>query len=158
MIRQLLASLPWNLTLVGAWHLAVFIACIRLPISIFNPRKRRYQPKVWERGGKWYRDKLKIQRWKDKVPQYIGRGGFSKEHLADLTPDYLDEFIMETCRAEWMHLLNCICAAAVFFTNPLLPGLFYVGLVLLGNLPFAIIQRYNRFRLQTLREKRFSTV
>jgi len=38
--------------------------------------------------------------------------------------------------------------------NPLLVGLVFSFLILLGNVPFACIQRYNRFRLQVLRKKR----
>jgi glycosyl-4,4'-diaponeurosporenoate acyltransferase len=143
----------WNLFLIGLWHTAIFLACIKLPHSMFAPTKERFAPRTWEHGGRWYRDKLKIQLWKDKVPQHIGKDGFSKEHLKDVSVDYLDEFVMETCRGEWMHMKNCICAVITLLINPLLVGLVFSFLILLGNVPFAIIQRYNRFRLLVLRKK-----
>lgn len=146
--------LAWNLVIVVLWHAAVFLACIKLPNSKFSPAKERFSPRSWEHGGRWYRDKLKIQLWKDKVPQYIGKEGFSKEHFTDLSIDYIDSFILETCRGEWMHLKNCICAAVVLLINPLLVGLVFSFLIFLGNVPFALIQRYNRFRLQVLRKRR----
>lgn len=99
----------WNLVLIGLWHLVVFLACIKFPDSFFDPAKNRFAPKEWEHGGRWYRDKLKIQEWKDSLPQYTGHDGFSKAHLTDLSLDYLDSFIRETCRGEWMHLKNCVC-------------------------------------------------
>lgn len=141
----------WNLFIIGVWHLTVFLAGVKLPHSI--SRKERYAPKEWEHGGRWYRDKLKIQLWKDRVPQHIGKDGFSKEHLTDISIDYVDEFIFETCRGEWVHLKNCICIVVTMLINPLLVGIVFSFLIMLGNLPFAIIQRYNRFRLQVLRKK-----
>lgn len=144
----------WNLVIVGLWHAVVFLACIKFPNSKFNPSKERFSARPWEHGGRWYRDKLKIQLWKDKVPQYIGKEGFSKEHFTNLSLEYIDSFILETCRGEWMHLKNCICTVVILLINPLLVGLVFSFLILLGNLPFAMIQRYNRFRLQVLRKKR----
>ncbi len=144
----------WNLVIICLWHIVIFLACVKLPSSRFNPSRERFLPKTWEHGGRWYREKLKIQIWKDRVPQYIGKEGFSKEHLTDVSIDYLDAFIVETCRGEWMHMKNCVCMIVTLLINPLLVGLVFSFLILLGNLPFAIIQRYNRFRLQVLRKKR----
>ena len=143
----------WNVMIVTIWHVVIFIACVKLPNTTFDSSRHRYQAMRWEHGGRWYRDYLKINLWKDKVPQHIGKDGFSKEHLTNISLDYLDEFILETCRGEWMHLNNCICSVVIVLINPLIPGLIFGFLILLGNLPFAIIQRYNRFRLQTLRRK-----
>ena len=142
-----------NVALVACWHVVVFIACVRLPAEVFDGNRKRYQPKNWEKGGRWYRDHLKIQLWKDKVPQFIAKDGFSKSHITSLSLEYLDEFIMETCRGEWMHLANCLCAAVLLLINPFPVNLIFACLVLLGNLPFALIQRYNRFRLYTVRRK-----
>lgn len=144
----------WNLVIIGLWHVVVFLACVKLPKSRFNPSKERFVAKTWEHGGRWYREKLKIQHWKDRVPQFIGKDGFSKEHLTDVSIEYIDEFILETCRGEWMHLKSCVCILVTLLINPLLVGLVFSFLILIGNLPFAIIQRYNRFRLQVLRKKR----
>lgn len=144
----------WNVIIIAAWHVAVFLACVKIHTSFFDAAKPRYLPKHWEKGGRWYRDKLKIQLWKDKLPQHIGKGGFSKAHLTDVSIEYLDEFIMETCRGEWMHFTNCLCAIVMLVVNSLGIGLVFAFLILLGNLPFAVIQRYNRFRLQVLKKRR----
>ncbi len=149
-----LNMLVWNLVLIGLWHLVVFLACTKLSSSRFDPGKGRYAAKPWEHGGRWYRDNLKIQLWKDRLPQHIGKDGFSKQHLTDLSVDYLDQFILETCRGEWMHMKNCVCAILVLLINPLLVGVIASFFILLGNLPFAVVQRYNRFRLQVLRKRR----
>lgn len=143
----------WNIALAACWHVLVFIACVRLPRRFFNSERKRYQPRQWEKGGRWYKDHLKIQLWKDKVPQFIAKDGFSKSHITSLSLEYLDEFILETCRGEWMHLTNCLCALVVLIINPFPINFVFAFLILLGNLPFALIQRYNRFRLDTVRRK-----
>ncbi len=149
-----LDMLLWNFIIIGLWHLLTLFSCKKLPDSKFDASKERYAARTWEHGGRWYRDNLKIQLWKDRLPQYIGKDGFSKRHLTDVSVDYLDEFIMETCRGEWMHLKNCLCAVITLLINPLLVGVLVSFMIMLGNLPFALVQRYNRFRLQVLRKKR----
>lgn len=149
-----LNMLVWNLVIVGLWHFVVFLLCVKRPKSAFDPAKERYAPKQWEHGGRWYRDTLKIQVWKDRVPQHIGKNGFSKRHLTEISVDYLDQFILETCRGEWMHLKNCICVIITLLINPLLVGLIMSFLIMLANAPFAAVQRYNRFRLLILRKRR----
>lgn len=143
----------WNILFVGFWHVCIFIACVRLPISTFSPTKSQFLPKSWEHDGRLYKQKLKINLWKDKVPQHIGKGGFSKQHFTDVSLEYLDQFIVETCRGEWMHKRDCLSIIITLTINPLLPGIFFSFLILLGNFPFVLIQRYNRFRLQILRKK-----
>lgn len=156
MLRDLsgLHMFLWNALIIAMWHVAVFLLCVKIHTSFFDATKHRYLPRQWEKGGRWYRDKLKIHLWKDKVPQHIGKDGFSKAHLTDVSIEYLDEFIMETCRGEWMHFTNCLCVVVMFLINSLWVGLLFTLLILLGNLPFAVIQRYNRFRLQILKKRR----
>lgn len=154
MIKQdsLLTVVTWNVMVITVWHCVVFFACIKLPCQTFDPAKGRYLALRWERGGKWYRDRLRIHKWKDSVPQYIGKDGFSKRNLTQVSVGYLDEFIMETCRGEWMHMKNSVCAVVILFVNTAFVGSVFALLVLAGNLPFVCIQRYNRFRLQALRK------
>ena len=56
-----------------------------------------------------------------------------------------------------MHLSGALCAVLLLVVNPIGFGLLAAFLTLLGNLPFAAIQRYNRFRLQTLRKRLLRT-
>lgn len=149
----LIHDVIWNVMLITVWHCVVFFACVKLPKQTFDPAKSRYLGFPWEQNGRWYRTHLKIQLWKDSVPQYIGKDGFSKKHLTKVSPEYLDEFMLETCRGEWMHLNNCVCIVAVVLFNPSwVLALIFSGLILLGNVPFVCIQRYNRFRLKVLRD------
>lgn len=141
-----------NILLAVIWHLSSFIFCVSVDTKFFDPEKRMYQPKSWERGGRFYCDALHIQKWKDLMPQHIGKDGFSKDHLDAVSVEYLDEFIMETCRAEWNHTINCLMCILLLLINRLLTAVFLSLLLFMGNLPFVMIQRYNRFRLQKLRK------
>ena len=96
---------------------------------------------------------MRIHKWKDRLPQHIAKDGFSKSHLTNVSIEYLDEFIMETCRGEWLHLTDCLLVVVLLLINSFPIGLLFAFLDCIGNLPFAIIQRYNRFRMLQLRKK-----
>ena len=140
-----------NSFLIALWHYIVYNICISLDVSFFDENKKIYRPFRWERDGKIYSDKLRIQKWKDYLPVHTGKNGFSKEHLEEVSVDYLNEFIMETCRGEWNHTLNSILTVLLFAVNDISTASCFSIVVIAGNLPFVIIQRYNRFRLQKLR-------
>ncbi len=138
---------------MGAWSLVCFVLCVKIPVSYFDEKKKRYQPLPFERNGKWYSDKLRINKWKDLLPQHIGKDGFSKERLTSLSVEYLDDFILETCRGEWDHSGCCLYAIIAVLLTPTPIGILFALLTLLINLPFFAIQRYNRFRLQILKKR-----
>jgi len=126
--------------------LIIFAICVKLPQSSFDENKSRYQMKKFERNGKFYKQTLKINVWKEHVPQFTGKDGFSKEHMSNnVSVEYLNEFIAETCRAEWTHETQGLSIIFTFLANP--PGYSLC----------TAIQRYNRFRLQTLRKRLIRT-
>lgn len=141
-----------NLLLSAVWHYATFFLCISIPATAFDEKRKMYKSCKWEKDGKFYNDVLKINKWKDFLPQHVGKDGFSKDHLDDVSIEYLDEFILETCRGEWNHSMNCMFGIVLVVMNNLAMGITLTIILLLGNLPFAIIQRYNRFRLQKLKK------
>lgn len=143
-----------NLILVGAWHMATMTIGQKRPAASFRPESACYRPRKWEHGGRWYRDHLGINAWKDRLPQFTAKDiGFSKGRLRSLSPEYLDRFICETCRGEWVHAVNLFCIAPALLLNAPLVGLVLSLMIFLGNAPFALVQRYNRFRLQALRRR-----
>ena len=148
--------LLYNAIFIAIWHVAAFLLCVYGNTSWFDFRRKRYQIFKWEKNGRWYVKYLKIKLWKDLVPTHVGKDGFSKDHLKieDLSLPYLDAFLLETCRGEWDHSLCALCAVPVVLLTPQPWGLLFGFLVLLGNLPFVAIQRYNRIRLLTLRKRR----
>lgn len=103
----------------------------------------------------FYRDRLKISRWKDRLPEAGGffEGGFAKRRISNRSEDHLNRWVAETRRAEYTHWLNI--AAGPLFLLLFPPGLAMVHLcfALLAHLPFVAIQRYNRLRLQSTADR-----
>lgn len=151
--KNLFETILLNLGFILAWDAVVFVVCKTLDKSHFNYNKYMYKIKYWEENGNYYRKRLNIKNWKDKLPQYISKKGFSKKNLGSLSLKYIDQFILETCRAEWAHK-NCMWIAFVLlFINNFFAGITFFFLVLLINLPYVFIQRYNRIRLIKVKDK-----
>ena len=75
-----------------------------------------------------------------------------KKRMVATDPDTLLLMVRETCIAELIHVLLSICG---LFGIYIMPG---VWGVLFYNLPFILIQRYNRPRLVRIYEKKRSMV
>jgi glycosyl-4,4'-diaponeurosporenoate acyltransferase len=103
----------------------------------------------FEKDGTWFKKYLKIDKWKDRVPElggYFG-DGFEKRSVADAQIDQIKLFIRETRRAELAHWV--MTAGWIFTTafNPLWAIVFNLVFAHVVNFPCLIIQRYNRARL-----------
>ena len=112
-----------------------------------------YQIKSWERSGKFYVRVLKIKKWKDLLPQYSSKGGFSKKNLESTTEQYIEQFILETCRAEWAHTMGLFIFIPILFLNDLSTGIALTTAIFIVQLPFIFIQRYNRIRLKKFQSR-----
>lgn len=121
-----------------------------LPKSLFDPRLPYYQSRTWEQDGKIYEKHFHIHRWKDKLPTVNSLDHFSKKNLQNLTPEYLSEFIFQTCRGESHHVRSILTTSLFIIWNP--PELFCIIFVMsfFGHLPYICIQRYNRPRLKKI--------
>ena len=138
------------------WHLAVLLVCRVLPSSFFDCKRFFYKPRKWEKNGKFYVKCLKIKKWKDHLPQYVAEGGFSKRKLESfkkINEEYIEMFITETCRAEWNHCVCSLYFVVSFLINDWPYSLIFSLIPIVANLPFLIIQRYNRMRLMRFSEK-----
>lgn len=127
-----------------------------LPRRWFDPDRFPYRCAAWEQGGRIWR-RLKVHRWKDRVPDMSRiMGDMVKKKLpAGGTVQGAEVLIRETCVAECIHFWLAVCSLGIFlFWRGVWAALFWLVYNLLGNLPFQIIQRYNRPRLQRLAEKR----
>ncbi len=145
-----------NTVFILIWHVLVWFFCVRANASFFDPSKPIYRIRKWEVEGSFYTKKLRIKKWKDKLPQYIAKNGFSKKHmknLSEMEPAYIRKFISETCRGEWDHLMCCTYFFIAFWINSLCYAVLFSCIVIFCNLPFIAIQRYNRLRLLRLYKK-----
>ena len=103
----------------------------------------------WERDGAAY-ERAGIRRWKDLVPD-VSRmfpGIVPRKAVAGRpTPEQLEDMLRETCVAELVHWLLMLPGLGLIRLWPGVGGIaMYAVYVVLGNLPFIMIQRYNRPR------------
>ena len=96
---------------------------------------------------------LRVKKWQSKVPDMsrIFPALMPAKKLTADTFANLQGMIQETCVAEMIHSLLSLTGLACLAIWPGAGGIILTLVyILLGNLPFIIIQRYNRPRLQKL--------
>lgn len=124
-------------------------------ISKFGPDPERFPftEQAWELGGKLY-EKLQIKRWQARVPdvsQVLHRWMPRKKLHVGVTAETVRTMISETCTAEVVHnLLNLAGLRLLGLWKGAGGIIVYLIYVLFGNLPFILVQRYNRPRLKVL--------
>lgn len=131
----------------------------RLPLRSIDHDTALTRLRPWEADGRWYEHHLAVRRWKDRLPEAGAVfGGRSKRHLPSRATADLERFAAETRRAELTHWALLCCGPLFFAWNPWWLGLVMVAFAVAFNLPFIVIQRYNRARLGRLlgRRRRFA--
>ena len=142
-----------------------FLSCIRyiLTLGVVSFVTGRLMPKRWFHADHfpWHCDPseqhlwkiLRVRQWQGKAPDMsrlfphlIPPKKITEETITDLP-----RMIEETCVAEWTHIALSVAGLAMLRIWPGVGGICITLIyILLGNLPFIIIQRYNRPRLQKL--------
>lgn len=145
-VTALLDVIAWLVIQFGAAKAVTALDAYRL-----KPGGWLFRARGWERGGAFY-ENLGVKRWKDRLPDAGPwfAGGFSKAGLTSRSREYLERFVIETCRGELAHWLAMLPAPLFFFWNRPWVGVLMVAYALAGNLPCVIAQRYNRRRLERL--------
>ena len=117
-----------------------------LPAKVFSLYRHRY--KVSSKENKFY-NKLKIKKWKDKIPELGKLSGFAKTEIAEPNnPQYIFKFLTENCIAEALHFYSIVAGLLVFVFLPR-EYVFTIGLpifflnMLLHIMPI-FVQRYLR--------------
>ncbi len=148
---------PWMITAnVLGWpliHLAVARITLRMPLARFaTSAPSSAAPRC--RELRFYRDVLRVQRWKSRLPDGAPwLGGFSKKRFAKRDREYVMTFVLETRRAEFAHWCMLSCLPVFFFWNPPWACAVMTGYAVAANLPCIVAQRHNRIVLSRLLEK-----
>ena len=131
--------------------IACFIVGRLYPKKWVMENKFPFSSFAFERNGAIY-NKIGIARWKTKLPDM-------SMLLGDLFPSFIPKkrvdssekipiLIKETCIAEASHFVAGILGFGCSFIWRSSGGKILSFLYFIGNLPFVIIQRYNRPRLK----------
>ncbi len=131
---------------------ALFVIGRLVPKRRFCYANRSYRPLRFERQGRLY-EALGVRGWKDRLPDM-------SRLLPDLIPSkrppqnasaaQIERMIQETCVAEWAHKILCLLGFGCVFLWKRVGGWIVALLYAIGNLPFIIVQRYNRPKLVQL--------
>ena len=140
----------------GIVHAATGYAAHRLADGRLQRDGWLLSERGFEAGGRWYRDRLHIHRWKDTVPEAgaVFQGGLSKRRLPSYDVAGLELFARETRRAELGHWWAMACSPLFVLWNPPRPAALLLAYGVGINLPFIAIQRYNRLRIEAILARR----
>ncbi|MBQ4065520.1 MAG: hypothetical protein IJD10_05420 [Clostridia bacterium] len=108
----------------------------------------------WEKNGRIY-DKLAIRKWKNRVPDVsrVFKPLMKKSITKGFTSADLMALVKECCVAEIVHCALIVLSLAVILICPDPMGVGLFLLCFLINLPFIMIQRYNRPQLLQTAER-----
>lgn len=131
--------------------LAVFLAVAShyigqaLPRESFFADRFPYRSFAFEKNGSIYR-RIGVHKWMDMVPDMSRVMGdmVPKKLRAGMTAEDVRVLIRETCVAEHVHFMLCVVFLFVsrFWVDS--TWVFFWVIYAVCNLPFIIIQRYNR--------------
>ena len=140
---------------LAAIGVALFLFGRVLPKKIFEHNSFPFRLFRFEKGGRIY-DALHIRKWKDGFPDMSVLFPAlipSKKLPKVLTTSQIESMLQETCVAEWTHELLCLFGFGCVFLWDGIGGWLVSALYALGNLPYIIIQRYNRPKFVRLLKK-----
>ncbi|MDD6485259.1 MAG: hypothetical protein PUF72_11940 [Clostridiales bacterium] len=142
----------WSCAYAGICSLTVLAVGVFIPRDIFNCRSWFFRERAWE--SKLYVF-LRVPKWKMRVPDmsiYVKR--LMRKRLDNgMSADKMNALVAETCVAESAHVLLCFLALGMVLIWESSGGAVCTLLYAFGNIPYIIIQRYNRPRLMRTLEK-----
>jgi glycosyl-4,4'-diaponeurosporenoate acyltransferase len=133
----------------------LFAAIARLlPAKWFPQESKLY--KVGKKEKNFY-EKLKIRKWKDKIPEIGHFTGFRKNKILEPNnPKYIERFLLECCYGEighfWSIIFGFLLLLFFFISDTWIAISIPVAIIAggLNLLPFMTL-RYNSYKLRVLR-------
>ena len=144
-------SLLWSVLYVLFCGILAHVVGETVPRAWFCAERFPFAPWKWERGGMIY-EKIGIRHWKDHLPDMsrVVTRMVPKRFDRFPTAESVKRLIAETCVAEAIHVVLGFLSPViwVFWKNYM--GVILSFIVLIGNIPFVLVQRYNRPTLVAL--------
>ena len=125
-----------------------------LPRRWFDWTRFPYASAKWEKRGAVY-ERLHIRRWKNRLPDMsrVLKDMVPKRMGRDVGSAEVEVLIRETCVAELVHAVLFVLAPTIVHVCKHIVGVILAALFAAGNVPFILIQRYNRPKLVCLWER-----
>lgn len=122
-----------------------------LPRTWFDWKKAPFASFSFEKNGELY-DKIHIKKWKKKMPDLSRLMKYMTPKTVsfrDSSKD-IDWLLRELCVAETVHVALIVASFGIFLIVRSWFSVLLCALYALGNIPFILIQRYNRPHLAHL--------
>ena len=148
-------ELLWSIAYVCITGLISFYIGTILPRHWFCAEKFPFSAFFFENNGRIY-DKLGIRKWKGSI---LDMSKFMNNILPKKLPrspsvNDVQTLAAETCVAEAIHWLLCLVSLGqLWIWKKSICGIIFWLFCVIGNLPFILVQRYNRPHLITLKDK-----
>lgn len=141
-----------NALLWGAIHLSVSYLMLKVKDKHYKNTSLDLKTYPFEKEGTFWQRYTHVKRWKDQLPEgstYF-KSSYDKSSLQDTSRETIEKFYIETNRAELTHWLTMLMAPIVLIFNPRWTYSIHIIYAIISNLPFIIIQRYNRPRFKKI--------
>lgn len=157
----MLIALPvhWIIIIdILAWfiiHMSVAYLTTQVSSGYIHTQSWIYRERDWEKGGKLYEKVFRIRKWKDMLPDgaALFKKGFRKRTMTSVTKEYMQQFIVELCRAELVHWIVILFSLLFFIWNYWWVGIIMIVYALIANVSCILAQRYNRIRFRRILDK-----
>lgn len=139
---------------VGVIGILAHVIGEALPRRWFDASRFPYRAYAFERNGRFY-EALGIRKWKNVLPDKsrIAPGTYRKAIRGSVqqhSAAHMERLLQETCVAECVHWALLVISPILLFTMESPAAYVMTPLYGLSNLPYIMIQRYNRPRLAVL--------
>ncbi|MGP0637613.1 glycosyl-4,4'-diaponeurosporenoate acyltransferase [Staphylococcus xylosus] len=127
----------------------------RISYKFLEKDNKYFRSWNFEQEGRLWQQLVKVQHWKNYLPdgQNINPNIKSKETFdCSKNMSEVQQFILETRRAEIVHLLSIFPVIAFFKSSKQIKIINFVY-VIIANVPCMIVQRYNRPKLIRIYKK-----
>ena len=147
--------MTFGIALIRFALFCVIVGIVLMIVGMAIPRRFRpdaFPFRPWRFETPEFFKRLRVSRWKGYMPDAsrVVRGMTRKLSGNDSSSVHLARLVQETCVAELTHwVLMAICPASLVFAPCEWTPLFIL-LYDIGNLPFIVIQRYNRPRMMKI--------
>ncbi len=138
-----------NVAFWPTWTAAIGYLAQRTPDARFAGDDVITRLRPFEQDGAWYRDRLHIEQWKGRLPEAgAAFGGFAKRSVSGGDIGVLEQFLVETRRAEHAHWGMAAGVVLTTLWNPRWAAPINAAVAAASNAPCIAVQRYNRARLR----------
>ena len=146
------ATISSNVLVLILFSIFNTILSLKIPSAFLDQRRRLFRVRQWEDAGAVYQRMFKVKRWKNIMPELSDffKKLFPKKRIASYDKAYLQKYLVESCRAELTHWGIIFSSFLFVFWNNFIKTAVMIVIAFVLNLPYIIIQRYNRPRIRSL--------